>query len=382
MFGIVASGVGERIFQGGGEGAGGFDRHFAQQVARIARAHALDAFAAQPEDLPRLRLGRDLDLGRALERGDLDLPAERRLREADRHLAVQIVPVALEDPVGLEVDHSVEIARRTAIHAGLALAGQADAIALIDARGNLHRQGLVLLDAPGAAAGRAGVGHHLAGAVAGGTRLLDREEALRQPHRPRAVAGVAGLGLRAGLRAGALAGLARFHRGDADLGRGAPRGLLEGDLQVVAQVGAAEDGGTAAALAAAENVAEDVAEGFREAAEPFLPGTRAHLRIYPRVAIGVVGAALLGVTEALVGFLRLLQLLLPALPVRIPIRMVLHRELPVRLLDLLLGGVLVQSDHFIVVALPRRHRVSGSPCLTKSGPSPPNQPPRFAPYPP
>src|SRR5450755_2076775 len=256
-----------------GEAHRGLHHHLAQEVARIGRAHALDALAAQAKHLPRLGLGRHLDLGRAVERGNLDLAAERRLGEADGHLAVEVVAIALEDAMGLQVHDDVEVPRRAAVHAGLAFAGQADAVALVDAGGNLHRQSLVLLQAPGATASRAGIGHHLARAVACGTGLLDREEALRQAYRARAVAGVARLRVRARFRARALAGLARFHRGDADLGLGAPRRLLERDLEVEAQVGPAKYRGPAASLAAAEDVAEDVAEGFREAAEPFLART-------------------------------------------------------------------------------------------------------------
>src|SRR6185295_15726057 len=104
------------------------DHDLAQEVAGIARTHALDALAAQAEHLAGLRLDRNLDLGAAVERGNLDLAAQGRLREADRHLAVQVVALALEDAVGLQVHHDVEVAGRAAIHARLALAGQADAI--------------------------------------------------------------------------------------------------------------------------------------------------------------------------------------------------------------------------------------------------------------
>src|SRR5437870_4941968 len=81
--------------------------------------------------------------------------AVRGLREADRHLAMQVVAVALDRRVRLEVDGDVEVAGRAAVHARLALAGKADAIAFVHAQRNLHRERLVLLHAPGAAAGGA-----------------------------------------------------------------------------------------------------------------------------------------------------------------------------------------------------------------------------------
>jgi hypothetical protein len=75
--------------------------------------------------------------------------------------------------------------------------------------------------------------------------------------------------------------------------------LLQRDLEVVAQVRAAEDRGAPAALVAAEDVAEDVAERLGEAAEAFLPGAaaHAHLRVHAGVAVRVVGTTLLRLRE-------------------------------------------------------------------------------------
>jgi hypothetical protein len=64
-----------------------------------------------------------------------------------------------------------------------------------------------------------------------------------------------------------FAGLAGGHARNADLGLEAARRLLEADLEVVAQVGAAEHG-RAPAADAAEDLAEDVAEDVAEAAGP------------------------------------------------------------------------------------------------------------------
>src|SRR6185295_9022361 len=51
------------------------DHDVAEEVAGLLAAHALDALRAQPEGLAALRLGRHADLGRAVERRDLDLAA-------------------------------------------------------------------------------------------------------------------------------------------------------------------------------------------------------------------------------------------------------------------------------------------------------------------
>ena len=61
---------------------------------------------------------------------------------------MQVVVVALEHRVRLDVDLDVEVARRAAVHAGLAFAGQAHAVAFVDAGRDLHRERLLQLDAP------------------------------------------------------------------------------------------------------------------------------------------------------------------------------------------------------------------------------------------
>ena len=120
---------------------------------------------------------RDLVL-RLVEPRHLDLAAQRRGREADRAAREQRGALALEDRVPGDVDEDVEIARRPAAHARLALARQADARAFVDAGGNVDRERLALVDAPLAPAGRAGIGDRLADAAALRAGLLDHEEAL------------------------------------------------------------------------------------------------------------------------------------------------------------------------------------------------------------
>src|SRR5690606_25520423 len=213
------------------------------------------------------------------------------------------------------------------VHTGLAFAGEADAIAFVDAGGNLHRQGLVRLLAARAVAVGAGRGNELAGAVALGAGLLDGEEALLHAHLAMTVTGRAGLDLGALLGAAAVAGCAFLHGRDADLGLGAACGFLERDLEVVAQVGAAVDIAASAATAGAtaEDVAEDVGEGIGETARATAEAAaHAGLRIDPGVAVLVVGGALLGIGQDLVGLLGLLELFLGLRIVRIAVRVVLH----------------------------------------------------------
>src|SRR4051794_39099710 len=125
------------------------------EIAGHRAAHRPDPLVPQPEHLARLRLRRYAQLRLTVERRNLDLPAERGGRKAHRHFAMQVGAVAREDRMCLEIDDHVEVARRTAVRAGFALARQADPIVLVDAGGNLHRERLLLLYASCTPAGRA-----------------------------------------------------------------------------------------------------------------------------------------------------------------------------------------------------------------------------------
>src|SRR2546428_4007038 len=173
---------------------------------------------------------------------------------------MQVVAVALEYLVLLDVNLDIQIAGRAAVHARLAVAGRADPHAVVDAGRNLHFQRLVALDAAGAGTGRARLRNDLAGAVAFRAGLLDAEKALLHPHLAVAAAGGASDRRSAGLGAGTVTGIALVPRRYPDRGVEAVRRLLQRDLEVVAQIGAAIDLRTAATAAARTAATEDVAE--------------------------------------------------------------------------------------------------------------------------
>src|SRR3546814_13053558 len=83
--------------------------------------------------------------------------------------------------------------------------------------------------------------------MAGRAGLLHTEEALLHTYRTRAVAGMAGFGMSAGLRAGTVAYIAGFPTGDPDLGIEAVGRLFQADVQRIFKIGAAIDLRTAAA---------------------------------------------------------------------------------------------------------------------------------------
>ena len=79
--------------------------------------------AAHPEGAAVGGAGGDLEGDRrAAEGRDLDLRAERRLVERDRHVEGEVVALAGEDPVRRDLDRDEQVAGGSAVLAGAALA--------------------------------------------------------------------------------------------------------------------------------------------------------------------------------------------------------------------------------------------------------------------
>ena len=202
----------------------------------------------------------------------------------------------------------------------------------------------MLLDATCAVAGRAGFLDHLAGAVALGAGLLDREKALLHTYLAVAAAGGAGDGLRAGTRAAAMTGFALGHDRNADLGLGAARGIFERYFHVVAQVGTAINiGASAATGTATKDIAENVAERIGEIAEALSPWTCTRTGIDTRVTELIVGGTLVVIGQHFVGFLGLFEAFLGFGIVRIAVGVMLHGQFAIRFLDLIFCGVAVDA---------------------------------------
>ena len=204
----------------------------------------------------------------------------------------------------------------------------------------------------------AGFWNDLASASAGRAALLNAEKTLAHLHRTRPGAGAAGFDLGAGFGAAAFAGFARLPTGNADLRVLALGCFLQRDFHRVAQIAAAVHlpAATGATALLTEHVPKNIAKRFREAAEAFLPTGAAHIRVHAGMAILVVGGALLGVRQHLVGFFGLLELLFRNLGrfTLVSIRMVLHRQLAVGFLDLFLGCVLRYAQGLVVVSFGHR----------------------------
>src|SRR5262249_29844418 len=154
--------------------------------------------------------------------------------------------------------------------------------------------------------------------------------------------------LATGLDAAARAGLAGFQPRDLDLGLDPARGFFQRDLQLVLEILAADGAGAAAAASGAprEEGLEDVLAG---PAEPAVTATA-------RRPESVVRRALVGIGEHRVRLVDRLEAILGGLVAGIAVGVVLHGELPIRLLDVRVPRSARNAQHLVVVG---RHPLRG-----------------------
>jgi hypothetical protein len=281
---------------------------------------------------------------------------------------VQVVALAGEDRVLALDDLDVQVAGRAAARADLALAGQPDPHAVLDAGRHLDGQrppgadppvtaalaARVLDDRAEAAAARAGAGrHHLA-----------EERALHLLHLAAALAGVARR--RVGAGGGALAGARRADdRGlEGQLALGAEDRVRQLALDADQRVGAlAHPAARTAGAATAEEGVHDVAEPA-EALRERVAG--AALAGRQRIAAQVDDLPLLRVGQDLVGGGHRLEPLL-RLRVGVDVGVQLPRELAVGLLQLVVARVTGDAEDAVVV----RHRLRHPPAARRRSGRPP-----------
>src|SRR5205823_393143 len=199
-------------------------------------------------------------------------------------------------------------------------------------------------------ADRAGIVDDLAAPLAARTGALQGEKTLGVTNLSVAAAGRAGFGFRSCLGAAAGAGLAGHRGWNADLCGLAGERLFEADLHVVAQVGAAlaPGGGAAARSRHPENALENIGEGRAEI------GAEAGCAARPAVLEGgmaeaIVGGALVAIFQHVVGLVDFLEAALAVLVGRVAVRMVFHRQLAERGLELRVAGSAPYSEDFVII---------------------------------
>src|SRR3989442_9742073 len=119
-----------------GQVGGNHDPHVNNLVAAAARTDMRNAAPIDPDGLPVLGTGRNFDLLRPVDRGDLHRVAQRRLRHAQRQLVDHVGAVALQHRVRLDLDDDVEVTRGTIAGADLTLTREPDLRSAVDAGGD------------------------------------------------------------------------------------------------------------------------------------------------------------------------------------------------------------------------------------------------------
>ena len=245
---------------------------------------------------------------------------------------------------------NIEVPRGASVSTNIPFTAESNLNAIIDAsrhlNGNLAR--LALFSLPFAV--RAGVGYDsaLTTTLAAGSHIYELAEytALSLAHLPCTIAGRASFGLAPWLAFGAMTNRAYLSSYYFLLLLTAENLLFEGDSQAIMQVFTSLRPSTSCCASTAEEGFKDVpkaskAKAFKTSTtKPFDSG----------MSKSVVGSALIRIAENLIGLINLLKPLLSPL-ILVAIGMGLHRQLPERFLDLGRGGVLVDAEDIIVIAL-------------------------------
>jgi hypothetical protein len=333
----------------------GLHGHVDDQVAAARAVQVLHAVVVERDDLAGLGAGADVDVGRPVQALHVEGGPEGGRYHGDRDRAVQVVALALEDRVRPLGDLQEQVAGRAAARADLALPGQLDVGAVLDAGRDADLDRAPGADPAVAVALRAGPGQQRAVATAAGAGPGGHDLAQERPGDLADLAPAAThvAGLRVGAGRGALAGTGRADHGGVhgQFAGGAERAL--GQVQLDPDGGVAATPGPAARAAGgapgpgAEERVHDVAE--REPG-PEPAGRPGRARVGPgeRVGAHVVHLALLRVGEDLVGLGDLLEPLL-GLRIRVDVGVQFAGEPPVRPLDLLRRRVTPDPEDGVIL---------------------------------
>ncbi len=321
---------------------------------QVAPAGAVQVPHSQPvqrDDLAGLGSRADVQFPGPVQRLHAQGGAEGGRAHRDRHRAVQVVALALEDRVRPLHDLQEQVTRRAAARPDLALASKLDVRAVLHPRGDADLDGAPGADPAIGVAFRAGPPDDRAEPAARRARPRRHHLAQERPgHVADLTTAAADLtGLRVGARCRALAGAGGTdHRGVYDQVPGrAERALGQVEVHPDGRVPAPP--GPAARAARRRTGAE---EGVHDVAErktgPAEATCSRRARPGERIGAEVVHLALLGVGEHLVGLGDLLEAFLSA-DVGVDVGVQLTGEPPVRLLDVLLAGVPRHAKGGVVV---------------------------------
>src|SRR5690606_2442129 len=321
--------------------------HGHPQVATLLGAQARDAAAIDLEHIARLHARAHLEVDGAIEAVDRRRRAENRVGHRHLERREQVVAVAAEHGVHVDVNLDVQVAVRAAGGADLAGSGELQTQARLDTGRDVEANGAARAHATLAATRGAGVLDAGAVALAGSTRGLRDDVTQQAAHLALHVTGsatdITARGLGTGLAARAVAGLAENRGVDVDIAVGAEDDVAEAERQTHERVFAALTTRTRATAARSATATEEGLENVAEATES-ATSEAAH-RV---VATHVVTTALLRVAQHFIGVRDVLELF-RSFGRRVHVGVQLARKLAVSLLDLVSRGLTRDSEYVVVV---------------------------------
>src|SRR5262249_46457002 len=203
------------------------DHNLHDQIARVPAAAIADAQAMDSHGIVALNAGAKRVLDHPIERGHLELAAERRLAICHRYAAQEVLAFALENRVRLYSDDYVQVAALRAPVADFAFARVANLRSCIDAGRNVDFEVLDEFQPTAAPAVQAWVADCFAGAMATWARLLEGKKSLANHAYTEPIATSAPLRLCALLGPAPLALRAEFFAGNVDGLFGSARRFFE-----------------------------------------------------------------------------------------------------------------------------------------------------------
>jgi hypothetical protein len=268
-------------------------------------------------------------------------------------MAIQLMLAAFENFVILDAEYDVQIAVRAAFASGIAFAGNAHLVPVIDAGGNLQFDGSLTNHSTFAPAGFAGILDDFSGPAALRTRARNAEETLLKTHLSMAIARRAGRRAAALLSATAGTLHTRLMTRILDLSRHAEGGIFKFKLQIVTKIRSALDSTpsmtAAKRISETENIAEHIAEVGKDAR--IETGIAACGAAQSGMAIPVICRAFLGIGKNRIGLGRFLESILGLFVSGIAIRVVLKRKLSICALHFLVRRRFSDAQNFVIVSL-------------------------------
>jgi hypothetical protein len=254
---------------------------------------------------------------------------------------VQIITLALEERVFLDVKHDVEVAGRPPVAAAFTESRETDAGSVFHACRNFSVDRSLLQNSAFALALRTGVGNHAAHTLACGTGASDAEKALLIANLPLTGAGTAGNWGFAGSGAGSPTLCTCLVMTNRDFGFSAEYRFFKFQIDVFSEISASLGTRALAGITASEDVSdpEDVSEDVAKVLEPSSAEPCA-CRTVPTdsgMAESVVQGTFFTVAKDGVGFARLLELLLRVGIVGVAVGMELQGKSAISTLNLLVA---------------------------------------------